>query len=110
MKLMLLDSYFFVGLPTPERILVGRYSGNNDSQKSEKSYPIIFVMVPYHLVVSTAGYVISVDALIRLMTNNEEVVQACKTFLPWLLVVPMAGCIGFTWDGIYIGGNSFSTP
>ncbi|HRT84254.1 MAG TPA: MATE family efflux transporter [Bacteroidales bacterium] len=106
MKLMLLYSYFIDGFAYAGEALSGRYVGSKDSKNLKKAIRIIFVWCISIGVVSTAGYVISGDALIRLMTNNGEVIQAARAFLPWLLIVPMAGCIGFTWDGIYIGATA----
>ena len=44
--------------------------------------------------------------LLHLMTDDATVVDACRQFLPWLLIMPAFGCAAFTWDGIYIGATS----
>ena len=44
--------------------------------------------------------------MLRLMTDDASVVDACRQFLPWLLIMPAFGCAAFTWDGIYIGATS----
>ena len=43
---------------------------------------------------------------LRLLTSDEAVVQACRQFLPWLLLMPPLGCAAFTWDGIYMGATA----
>ena len=32
--------------------------------------------------------------------------QACRLFLPWLLMMPPLGCAAFTWDGIFLGATA----
>ena len=44
--------------------------------------------------------------LLRMMTSDVEVIEACREFLPWLVVTPMVGCAAFTWDGIYLGATA----
>ena len=44
--------------------------------------------------------------MVRLMTEDMQVVEASKAFLPWLLLMPVVGCAAFTWDGIYIGATA----
>ena len=44
--------------------------------------------------------------MLRLMTDDPVVVDACRQFLPWLAVMPLIGCAAFTWDGIYIGATA----
>ena len=44
--------------------------------------------------------------MLRLMTDDPVVVDACTQFLPWLGVMPLIGCAAFTWDGVYIGATA----
>ena len=41
--------------------------------------------------------------MLHMMTSDSVVIEASKEYLPWLLLMPVAGCAAFTWDGIYIG-------
>ena len=47
--------------------------------------------------------------MLRIMTSDAEVVEMCRPYLPWLLLMPVIGCAAFTWDGIYIGATSART-
>ena len=53
-------------------------------------------------IISTIGYAFEGEALFRLMTNNEIVVEASKSYLPWLIVIPVVSCVAFLLDGIFI--------
>ena len=44
--------------------------------------------------------------MLHMMTSDSVVVEASKEYLPWLLLMPVAGCAAFTWDGIYIGATA----
>ena len=44
--------------------------------------------------------------MLRMMTSDPVVVDAAVGYLPWLLLMPIAGCAAFTWDGIYIGATA----
>ncbi|MDD3034722.1 MAG: MATE family efflux transporter [Bacteroidales bacterium] len=106
MKLMLLYSYFIDGFAYAGEALTGRYIGARDEKNLKKSIKLIFSWCIAIGIISTFGYYFGGEALFRLMTNNEVVIRESRQFLPWLLIVPMAGCIGFTWDGIYVGATS----
>lgn len=44
--------------------------------------------------------------MLHMMTSDAVVVDAAVGYLPWLLLMPVAGCAAFTWDGIYIGATA----
>ena len=44
--------------------------------------------------------------MLRVMTSDESVISAATDYIPWLLLMPIAGCAAFTWDGIYIGATA----
>ena len=44
--------------------------------------------------------------MLKAMTSDEAVVNASLEYLPWLLLMPVAGCAAFTWDGIFIGATA----
>jgi MATE family multidrug resistance protein len=43
------------------------------------------------------------EQLVRLMTNNEDVVALALTYLPWAAVTPFLGAACFLYDGIFTG-------
>ena len=44
--------------------------------------------------------------MLRMMTSDAAVINQARTFMPWLLLMPVVGCAAFTWDGIYIGATA----
>ena len=44
--------------------------------------------------------------LLRLLTSDGTVVEACRRFFVWLLPMPLIGCVAFTWDEIFVGATA----
>lgn len=51
----------------------------------------------------TAIYAVAGGELLALLTDREEVLQQALRYLPYVVVIPLAGCIGFVMDGVFIG-------
>ncbi len=106
MKLMMLFSYFIDGFAYAGEALAGRYIGARDRESLVKSVKVIFVWSLSIGVVSTLAYLVAGEPLVRMLTDNAEVIEATRPFLPWLLVMPVVSCAAFTWDGIFIGATA----
>lgn len=106
MKLMLLYSYFIDGFAYAGEALAGRYVGAKDLRSLKLAVKWLFVWCIIIAVVSTFVYGFADEALFRLMTDNQEVVDAARRFFPWLMLMPVMSCIAFTWDGIFIGATA----
>lgn len=105
MKLMLLYSYFVDGFAYAGEALAGRFIGARDIFSLKKSVKLLFYWTMAIAIISTIGYAFEGEALFRLMTNNEIVVEASKSYLPWLIVIPVVSCVAFLLDGIFIGAT-----
>ena len=44
--------------------------------------------------------------MLRVLTSDSAVVEACRQFIPWLILMPPLGCAAFAWDGIYEGATA----
>ena len=106
MKLMLLYSYFVDGFAYAGEALTGRYIGAKDPVSLRRTVYLLFVWSFCIGLISTLLYAIGGDALLRMMTSNEVVIEAAQPLLVWLLVMPCVSCIAFMWDGIYIGATA----
>jgi len=106
MKLMLLYSYFIDGFAYSGEALAGRFIGAKEPQSLRLATRLLLIWAVAIGVVSTAVYLFGSEALLHLMTSNQEVVAAAAPFLPWLLIMPTISCIAFIWDGIFIGATA----
>ncbi|MDP3453110.1 MAG: MATE family efflux transporter [Bacteroidales bacterium] len=106
MKLMLLYSYFVDGFAYAGEAIVGRFVGARDIFSLKKAIRILFIWTFVIAFISTILYAFAGEPVFRLMTNNPEVLAAAKSYLPWLLIVPLLSCIAFILDGIFIGATA----
>lgn len=106
MKLMLLYSYFIDGFAYAGEALAGRFIGARDGKSLVRAVKVIFVWCVGIGVVSTFGYWVGGEALVRFMAKDADVIAESAKYLPWLLIMPLVSCVAFTWDGIFIGATA----
>jgi putative efflux protein, MATE family len=106
MKLLLLYSYFIDGFAYAGEAMTGKYIGERRRDLLARTVRLLFVWCLIISVVSTAAYAIGGKGLFALFTSDAAVVSASGEFLFWLLLMPVASCSAFTWDGIFIGATA----
>ena len=106
MKLMMIFSYFTDGFAFAGEALTGRFYGRKDRHAVSQTVKWTFVWSMGIGLFFVLVYAVIGTPMFRMMTSDTTVVDAAKTFLPWLIVMPLLGCPAFTWDGIYIGATA----
>jgi len=106
MQLLMIFSYFTDGFAYAGEALTGRFIGARDELLLRRTVRYVFVWSMGISVLFIGVYALIGEPLVRLFTSDELVVDACRRFLPWLLLMPPVGCAAFTWDGIYLGATS----
>ena len=106
MQLLMFFSYFTDGFAYAGEALSGRFIGERDGAMLRQSVRYVFVWSMVLAVFFAALYAVAGSPVVRLLTSDETVVQACRLFLPWLLLMPPLGCAAFTWDGIFLGATA----
>ena len=106
MTLLMLFSYFTDGFAYAGEALTGRFIGERNPEMTSHAVGRTFLWSLGVAGVWMIIYWIGGLPMLRLMTDDATVVDACRQFLPWLLIMPLFGCAAFTWDGIYIGATS----
>lgn len=106
MNLLMIFSYFTDGFAYAGEALAGRFIGERNPAMLHRSVKGTFLWS-----MGVAGtwvliYLATGMPMLRMMTDDPTVLEACRQFLPWLAVMPVAGCAAFTWDGIYVGGTA----
>ncbi len=96
-------SYGIDGFAFASESLVGKYTGAQDKDKTLKAIRLSFIWgmglaVGYSLI-----YLLFGDLILRVFTNEAEVLEAASHFMIWLAIFPIAGTPCYIWDGIYIG-------
>ncbi len=106
MKILMIFSYFTDGFAYAGEALAGKYIGAQNRTMLRQTVKLTFIWSMAIAVLFMGIYHFGGVPLLRLMTSDQEVVNAAKEFLPWLLLMPVIGCAAFTWDGIYIGATA----
>ena len=106
MKLLMIFSYFTDGFAYAGEALTGRYIGAKDGTMVRQTVRWTFVWSMSIALVFMGIYHFAGVPMLRMMTSDPVVVDAAVGYLPWLLLMPVAGCAAFTWDGIYIGATA----
>ena len=106
MKLLMIFSYFTDGFAYAGEALTGRYIGAGDKPMVRAAVKWTFIWSMGIALIFMAIYYFAGVSMLKLMTSDAAVVTAAGEYLPWLLLMPIAGCAAFTWDGIYIGATA----
>lgn len=106
MQLLMIFSYFTDGFAYAGEALTGRFIGARDAVMMRRSVKYTFVWSMSIAVLFVGLYGMIGVPLLRLLTDDALVVDACRQFLPWLALMPPLGCAAFFWDGIYLGATA----
>ena len=106
MKLLMIFSYFTDGFAYAGEALTGRYIGAKDGHMVRQTVRWTFIWSMSIALIFMGIYHFAGVPMLKMMTSDAVVVDAAVGYLPWLLMMPIAGCAAFTWDGIYIGATA----
>lgn len=105
MQLLMIFSYFTDGFAYAGEALTGRFIGARDKVLLSRTVRYVFAWSMGVALIWTGIYAGGGTWMIKIITSDSSVVDACRDFLPWLIAMPLLGCPAFTWDGIYIGAT-----
>lgn len=106
MKLLMLYSYFLDGFAYAGEALTGRFFGERDRHSLKRLVRILFLWALGIGIISTILYAIWGEQMVRILTNDTDIISASLPYLFWLVVMPLLSCAAFLWDGIYIGATA----
>ncbi len=96
-------SYGVDGFAFASESLVGKYKGIGDPTLLKKSIRLSFVWGMAMAALFSLAYWMFGDEILRLFTNQENVIIAATPFLLWMAVFPLFSAACYIWDGVYIG-------
>lgn len=108
MQFFMLFSYFMDGFAYAGEALTGRYIGAKDISMLKYMIKRLFF---WGLMVSALAmtiYTLFPDFILRLLTNDADIIVQSKEFMFWTLLIPFTGFAAFLWDGIFIGATASS--
>lgn len=98
-----LFSYFIDGFANAGEAIVGDAYGQRSREEVRTAVQRLLGWGVGLGVVVTAIYAVAGRGLLMVLTDEEEVLQQALLYLPYVVVIPLAGCIGFVMDGVFIG-------
>ncbi len=99
-----LFSYVMDGFAFAGEALAGKYYGARDDAGLSNVIRRLLLRWGLSLALAfTALYALGGGFLLRLLTDDVQVVEAARTFAYWTWLIPLAGFAAFVYDGIFIG-------
>lgn len=106
MQMFTLFSYIMDGFAYSAEALTGRYIGAKRNDVLQKLIKYLFFWGTILAVLFTCIYGLFTDQILQLLTNKVDVIEACKEYQIWVLMIPIVGFSAFLWDGIFIGATA----
>lgn len=103
LQLFTLFSYFMDGFAFAAEALCGKAYGAGDFQGLRRCIRTFLMWGGGVAAVFTVLYVAGGDLLLRVLTDDVDVLEATRSYRLWAYAVPLAGFMAFTADGIAIG-------
>lgn len=105
-QFFLFFSFFMDGFAYAGEALTGKYIGQGDKAKLQKSIKIIFLWGIYLSLPFTLLYIFGSDFILRILTNDASIIELAQDYKIWIAILPLLTFTSFLWDGIYIGATA----
>ncbi|MCK5028850.1 MAG: MATE family efflux transporter [Bacteroidales bacterium] len=92
------DGFAFAG-----EALAGKYFGARDKTNLIKASKLLFYWGLLIAGIFTIAYYFGDNLLLKILTDNSEVIQNIQPYLFWIYLIPVITFGAFIWDGIFIG-------
>ena len=92
------DGFAFAG-----EALAGKYFGARDKISLIKVSKLLFYWGLLMAGIFTLAYFFGDNLLLRILTDNTELIQNIQAYLFWVYLIPVLTFGAFIWDGIFIG-------
>ena len=103
MQFFMFFSYVMDGFANAGEALAGKSYGAGDRKQLNRVVRNLFGWGTGVAAVFTIAYWLGGTTVLHLLTTDNDVVSTASTFLPWAVLIPVAGMAAFVWDGIFIG-------
>lgn len=106
MQLFTLTSYIMDGFAYAGESLVGKYVGAGESERLRQTIRYLLVWGVGLAVLFTLLFLLCGEQILRILSNDEEVIQTSLRYMFWTYLLPLAGFAAFIYDGVYIGATA----
>lgn len=106
MQFFMFFSFLIDGFAHAAEALTGRFIGERNRMSLDRSIRILFLWGTGIALFFTLVYLVAGEAILRLLTDNPEVISNAAPYFPWVVLVPILSFAAFIWDGIFIGATA----
>jgi MATE family multidrug resistance protein len=96
-------SYGVDGFAYAAEALVGKYVGRKDPTQTRRAVRYALWWGMGLAVLYSALYGLGGNWLLRIFTNQQDVIAATSPFLWWMVLLPIIGTPSYIWDGVFVG-------
>ena len=96
-------SYGIDGFAYAAESLVGKYHGAADRRRFNETIQWCMVWGLGLAVLYSATYGLGSETLLSVFTDQQDVMEAARPYLIWMIILPIAGFASYIWDGIFVG-------
>ena len=96
-------SYAVDGFAYAAEAMVGKYVGSKSKVGAHRAIRLSMGYGMGLAILFSLGYWMVGESLISLFTDEAEVQKLAKTFIPYLVALPIIGTACYIWDGVFVG-------
>jgi len=103
MQMFTLFSFFTDGLVFSAEALCGKFLGAADQSGIRNTVRTLMMIAFFISVAFSTVYLIFGNDLLKLLSDDANVIGMAGKYLYWAVAIPLAGFAAFVWDGVCIG-------
>ena len=109
LQFFMIYAYIVDGFAFAGEALAGKYFGARDKTNLIKVSKLLFYWGLIMAGIFTIAYYFGDNLLLKILTNNTDVIQNIQPYLFWVYLIPILTFGAFIWDGIFIGVTASSS-
>ncbi len=103
MQFFTLFSFFMDGFAYAGEALCGKYAGARLYTKLRDCIKTLFLWSASLAVVFAMSYYFFGETILNILSDELSVTSVATNYIIWIAIIPLAGIMAFSWDGIFIG-------
>ena len=103
LQLYLFFSYFMDGFAYAGEALGGKAYGAHNRIVFRETLHRLWMWMMIVTTAYTLLYIFGGQWIVGLLTDEAQVIETSSDYLFWAWLIPLAGCVAFIWDGVFIG-------
>jgi len=106
LQFLFIFSYFIDGYANAAEALSGRFIGAGQRGSFTRALKLLFYWGVGIAAGFTLAYVFAGKYILRILTDNPDLIELSREYLPWIGFIPVVSFAAFIWDGVYAGATA----